>query len=166
MSKDIEQLAAAANIAATMPDLDTLLATLQRHKDKLQLILKMRTEIQRLRKKALPCSGGDEELKIIIEETALEFNVDTAELFSRSKLESVMLPRQVVSWLARNRTELSLAAIGKVMGKDHGTIHHGCRRVSDRMDVDKEFKGKVLRLDAVCKNRIKQIQKEESENSK
>jgi hypothetical protein len=54
-------------------------------------------------------------------------------LMSGNRAQKIARARQVVFYLARLHTKLSLPAIGRNMGgKDHSTVHHGWERVTQR----------------------------------
>ena len=67
------------------------------------------------------------------------FNISPELLFSKRRTENITLPRQVVFYIARE-FNLTLEAIGKEFGKDHGTVLYGCRHIKEKMSVEPEFK--------------------------
>ena len=51
-------------------------------------------------------------------------------------------------YFAKKYSNCSLAVIGQQCGgKDHATVHHACKTVSDRIDTDKQFKGMMNELE-------------------
>ena len=61
------------------------------------------------------------------------------ELTSSSRAASVAWPRQVAIHLARTLTGASLHAIGDAFGgRNHATVLHACKRVSERMNLDQQ----------------------------
>lgn len=84
----------------------------------------------------------------ILKVVADEFGVRISDLTGRRRSEDVVLPRQISMYLAREFTHLSTEAIGKeIGGRDHGTVIYACRVVQNRMDVDKNVKELVHRLE-------------------
>ena len=56
--------------------------------------------------------------------------------------------RQVAMYLARQLTESSLSTIGYAFGgRDHGTVLHACRAMTDRMETDGQVRQTVGYLD-------------------
>ena len=52
-----------------------------------------------------------------------------------------MQPRQIAMSLAKKYTQCSLAVIGKQCGdKDHSTVIHAIKTVSNLLETDKQFK--------------------------
>jgi chromosomal replication initiator protein len=61
------------------------------------------------------------------------------QLTSASRAASVTWPRQVAIHLARSFTGASLHAIGDAFGgRNHATVLHACKRVTERMDLDQQ----------------------------
>jgi chromosomal replication initiator protein len=67
------------------------------------------------------------------------FGLTTAELTSASRVSRLAWPRQVAIHLARDLTDASLPTIGKAFGgRNHATVLHACKRVSERMKNDQQ----------------------------
>ena len=69
------------------------------------------------------------------------------ELVSAGRTARVAWPRQVAIHLARDLTDASLSAIGEAFGgRNHATVLHACKRVSERIRTDPEAAGEVDHL--------------------
>ena len=56
--------------------------------------------------------------------------------------------RQIAMYLSKQYTKSSLAAIGEAIGKrDHATVLHACKIVSDLMETDKRFRTSVQEIE-------------------
>ncbi len=78
---------------------------------------------------------------------AEHFDVRLADMTSKRRPASIAFPRQVAMYLARELTKASLNEIGDAFGgRDHGTVLHACRLVSDRMSVDTSVREAVRHL--------------------
>jgi chromosomal replication initiator protein len=67
------------------------------------------------------------------------FGISVAELTSPSRAARVSWPRQIAMHLARELTRASLPVIGEAFGgRNHATVLHACKRVSDRLTTDPE----------------------------
>ena len=81
---------------------------------------------------------------LIINTVAEDFSVLPEDITSHKRNSEFVIPRQVVMYLCRSLTDVSLVNIGKLLGKkDHTTIMHGCKKVEDDMKVNAELKEKV-----------------------
>lgn len=84
----------------------------------------------------------------IVGRVAAAFGVSEKELLGASRLRSVMRPRQVAMYLARELTGLSLPRLGAAFGRDHTTVLHACRKVADDIAADAALANKVSDLRA------------------
>ncbi|HEV3116521.1 MAG TPA: DnaA/Hda family protein [Gemmataceae bacterium] len=77
------------------------------------------------------------------------FRVAPRELQSRRRSQSVVMPRQVGMYLARQLTGLSLEQIGAYFGgRDHSTVLHACHKVELALGSDARLSGVVRQLQA------------------
>jgi chromosomal replication initiator protein len=76
-------------------------------------------------------------IESIQKKVAEHFDIRLADMTSKRRPENIAFPRQIAMFLARHMTESSFSAIGEAFGgRDHGTVLHACRLVTDRMQVD------------------------------
>ena len=91
-------------------------------------------------------------LKQIIAVTARYFTVTQAALLGPSRRTSLVEARNVAVHLARRLTSLSYADIGRGLGgRDHTTIMHAERRISDRLAHDPAVQQAVDELDRLLR---------------
>jgi chromosomal replication initiator protein len=77
------------------------------------------------------------------------FRVEPKQLQSRQRYATIMLPRQLSMYLARQLTELSLGQIGQYFGgRDHTTVLHACRKVERALTTDALLSGTLRQLEA------------------
>jgi chromosomal replication initiator protein len=77
------------------------------------------------------------------------FRVAPKALQSRRRSPSILWPRQVGMYLARQLTPLSLAQIGAYFGgRDHSTVLHACRKVEAALTDNVRLSGAVRQLHA------------------
>jgi chromosomal replication initiator protein len=78
-----------------------------------------------VKKVALPeAPGGGLTLDSVIETVCVFFGVTPAQLRSRSRKRSVLVPRQLAMYLCRRFTEASLTEIGRALNRDHPSVRH------------------------------------------
>ena len=69
------------------------------------------------------------------------FNLPIEQLSQKTRKHQVVQARQIAMYLSKKYSNASLSSIGKQCGnKDHATVHHACKTVSDRLETDKQFK--------------------------
>jgi chromosomal replication initiator protein len=75
---------------------------------------------------------------------AAHFSLSTAELISPKRKANVVWPRQVAIHFARQLTGAPLEKIGEAFGgRNHNTVLHACRKVSDRLAGDQQLAGEL-----------------------
>jgi chromosomal replication initiator protein len=78
---------------------------------------------------------------------AAAFGITVEQLVSSSRTARVNWPRQLAIQLARDLTSASLPAIGRQFGgRNHATVLHACKRVSDRLTTDQQAVEDLARL--------------------
>lgn len=81
---------------------------------------------------------------LIIEVVAEHFGISPEDIVSKKRTAELVQPRQVVMYLCRQLTEVSLQNIAKSIGKkDHTTVLHGIEKITEKMESDEELKNKV-----------------------
>jgi len=76
----------------------------------------------------------------IIEVVTRHFDVRLADLQSKKRSQSIAEPRQICMYLARNLTKHSLEEIGGHLGgRDHTTVMHACKKISQAKNSDKQM---------------------------
>jgi chromosomal replication initiator protein len=83
-----------------------------------------------------------------IQETVADaFDLTVDQLVSSSRAARINWPRQLAIQLTRDLTGASLPAIGRAFGgRNHATVLHACKRVSDRLTTDQQAVDDLDRL--------------------
>jgi chromosomal replication initiator protein len=76
-----------------------------------------------------------------------QFGISAEELVSAGRTARLAWPRQVAMYLARELTQESLPTIGREFGgRDHTTVLHACKRISERMSENVSSRATVEEL--------------------
>lgn len=88
-----------------------------------------------------------------IQKTVAEYyKIKVSDMHSKKRTRIVARPRQVAMWLAKELTPASLPAIGEAFGgRDHTTVLHACRTISDLRLKDTLINHDLLVLTQVLK---------------
>ena len=87
----------------------------------------------------------------IVRSVTAEFSVRVADLQSKKRTRSIVLPRQICMYLARNFTRLSLEEIGRYFGgRDHSTVIHAEEKIRSELAANRTLMTTVDNL----KNRL------------
>ncbi len=83
------------------------------------------------------------------------YNVRPAEILSKRRMRSIVLPRQVSMYLAREMTPLSYEEIGVHFGgRDHTTVMYAHRLIADRCGREPELSASLDDLASTLRNGI------------
>ena len=78
------------------------------------------------------------------------FNIDMETFNSAKRTRDVAQARQIAMYLAKQHTKAPLTAIGSVIGgRNHATVLHSCKAVSDMMDTDKSYKQQIEQIEKI-----------------
>jgi chromosomal replication initiator protein len=92
-------------------------------------------------------------IDMIIKEVATHFSIKATDMKSAKRVKSIMAPRQIAMYLARKLTSSSLVSIGeKFGGKDHATVIHSIKKIEDEIDVKKELRDIVEKIESKIKS--------------
>ena len=76
------------------------------------------------------------------------FSLPMETLGQSTRKHQVVQARQIAMYFAKKYSKASLTVIGQQCGnKDHATVHHACKTISDRMDTDKQFKSMMAEIE-------------------
>jgi chromosomal replication initiator protein len=80
------------------------------------------------------------------------FKVSTENINANKRDREVVQPRQICMFFAKKYTKLPLAAIGSHCGgRDHATVLHACRTISNLYETDKKMKIYIDEIDKKMK---------------
>lgn len=88
----------------------------------------------------------------ILAATCQRFGVEVAQVKSQSRIQEVVLPRQVAAYILKNLAQLSLNQIGEILGgRDHTTVAHSIKKIEKKQkenlilqDQIKALRGEIL----------------------
>ncbi len=80
------------------------------------------------------------------------FSLSVDAISTKSRKREVVQARQIAMYLSKQLTKSSLANIGNTIGqRDHATVLHACKIVTDLMDCDKNFRLSVKEIEEKLK---------------
>ena len=75
-------------------------------------------------------------------------HVKEKEVLGKGRSMEIALARQVCMFIAKEKTNLSLANIGKQIGnRDHSTVIHAYKNIVQKKDVDVELKQMINNIE-------------------
>jgi chromosomal replication initiator protein len=111
-------------------------------------LFKMAPDMDMVKEVVANIVGIQPELSVISirDFVADQFNVPTTALKSKSRKKNIAFPRQVSMYLARQLTEHALSEIGKAFNRDHSTVVHSIRVITDAITRSGSIRGQVEHL--------------------
>jgi chromosomal replication initiator protein len=107
--------------------------------------------LDRIEPRSRPTAVSLDEVQRVVAEY---FELTAEDLKSPTRTARVAWARQVAMHLARELTRASLPSLGNAFGgRNHATVHHACRKVSDRLRDDPEVSTVVAELRATLTGR-------------
>ena len=72
------------------------------------------------------------------------YDVRAANIVSRKKIASLVVPRQVFMYICREYTDATLESVARLLGrKDHSTVIHGVNKIKNELVTNSELRGNV-----------------------
>jgi len=111
-------------------------------------LLKKAPDIAMAKEVVAEIIGDSQELsaELIRDFIARQFKISIQDMQSRSRKKMITFPRQVSMYLSRKYTEQGLAEIGKAFNRDHSTVLHSVRVISDAIARNGSIRGQVKLL--------------------
>jgi chromosomal replication initiator protein len=80
------------------------------------------------------------------------FSLSVDAISTKSRKREVVQARQIAMYLSKQMTKSSLSSIGLAIGqRDHATVLHACKIVTDLMDIDKNFRSSIREIEEKLK---------------
>lgn len=80
------------------------------------------------------------------------FSLSVDAISTKSRKREVVQARQIAMYLSKQLTKNSLSSIGSAIGqRDHATVLHACKIVTDLMETDKNFRSSVQEIEQKLK---------------
>jgi len=82
--------------------------------------------------------------ELIIDIVAEHYNITVSDLLSKKKSTDYSFPRQVSMYLCRNMTQETSKRVGEALGgRDHSTILHGAKQISNELLTNDNLKNTI-----------------------
>ena len=86
----------------------------------------------------------------IIEVVCEYLNLDFARFNSTERTREIAQARQIAMYLAKQHTKAPLTTIGSAIGgRNHATVLHSCKAVSNLIETDKAFRRQVEEIEKI-----------------
>jgi len=83
----------------------------------------------------------------VVRKVADTFGVAVERMLGRDRSREVALPRQIVMYLLREESNISLPQIGETLGgRDHTTVMYGCDKIGGLLEEDDRLRRQVIEI--------------------
>ncbi|MGQ1946468.1 chromosomal replication initiator protein DnaA [Geofilum sp. OHC36d9] len=81
------------------------------------------------------------------------YGLEPDSLQLKTRKREIVQARQIAMYFSKNLTNSSLSAIGSRIGKkDHATVLHACKTISNLIETDRDFKSQIREIEAQLKS--------------
>jgi chromosomal replication initiator protein len=88
--------------------------------------------------------------KDVIKAVSAFYNIEEEVLYSKTRRQEIVKPRQIAMFLLREEYNHSFPSIGQKMGgRDHTTIIHSCEKIRNEMKNNGELVGQINQIKAL-----------------
>ena len=137
----------AEHVNASIRDLEGIVVSLMAHSTinntdvDINLARRIVGELSNYEKKSISIDD-------IIKTVSSYYGVEVSAINTRSRKREVVLVRQVAMFLAKKYLDMSSAKIGQYIGdRDHATVLHACKAVTNLAETDKQFRNELNEID-------------------
>ncbi len=85
--------------------------------------------------------------EMITQQVAAFYNIDSEQLFTKSRKREVSDARQMVMYLAKRHANMSLTAIGTRLSRDHATVLYACKNIEGRLPLEKKLREDIAKIE-------------------
>ena len=91
-------------------------------------------------------------IELIQEKVCGFYDMDPKLLQAKTRKREIVQARQISMYLSKKYTDYSLSRIGDILGrKDHATVLHACKTISEQLEIDKALRANVLEIEESLK---------------
>lgn len=85
--------------------------------------------------------------EMIAEQVSSFYNIAADDLFTRSRKREINDARQIVMYMTKKHTQLSLSAIGSRLSRNHATVLHAVSTIENRMATEPQLRADIAALE-------------------
>ena len=75
------------------------------------------------------------------------YNVSKEDFYSKKRTREIVQARQVSMYLCKKHTNLSLKSIGEALARDHATVVHAIKTVTNLLEIDKSLRAHIEQIE-------------------
>jgi len=137
----------ARNISTNVRDLEAALLKLSAYANLVGMDITLEVAQQQLKDVFSQTRHGNVTIDHIIRTVSESYKVSANDLKGKKRTRSIVVPRQIAMYIAREITEYSTTELGlEFGGRDHTTVMHSCQKIDEQLKLDPTLDSKIQRL--------------------
>jgi len=137
----------ARNISTNVRDLEAALVKLSAYANLVGLDITLEVAQQQLKDVFSQTRHGNVTIDHIIRTVSEAYKVTANDLKGKKRTRSIVVPRQIAMFIAREITEYSTTELGlEFGGRDHTTVMHSCQKIDEQLKLDPTLDSKIQKL--------------------
>ncbi|HOZ71660.1 MAG TPA: chromosomal replication initiator protein DnaA [Spirochaetales bacterium] len=137
----------ARNISTNVRDLEAALVKLNAYADLVGKEITLEVAQQQLKDVFSQTRHGNVTIDHIIRTVSEAYKVSANDLKGKKRTRSIVVPRQIAMYIAREITEYSTTELGlEFGGRDHTTVMHSCQKIDEQLKLDPMLDAKIQKL--------------------
>lgn len=137
----------ARNISTNVRDLESALDKMKAFAEFLGIGLTPEIAQQQLKDMFSQARHGNVTIDNIIRTVSEAYNVSANDLKGKKRTRSIVVPRQMAMYIAREITEYSTTELGlEFGGRDHTTVMHSCQKIDEQLKLDPTLETRIQKL--------------------
>jgi chromosomal replication initiator protein len=137
----------ARNISTNVRDLEAALLKLSAYADLVGLNITLEVAQQQLKDVFSQTRHGNVTIDHIIRTVSESYKVSANDMKGKKRTRSIVIPRQIAMYIAREITEYSTTELGlEFGGRDHTTVMHSCQKIDEQLKLDPTLDSKIQKL--------------------
>lgn len=85
--------------------------------------------------------------EMIAQEVSAFYDIDSDQLFTKSRKREISDARQMVMYLAKKHAKLPLTTIGARLSRTHATVLHACKSIEGRLPLEAKLQADVTAIE-------------------
>ena len=82
----------------------------------------------------------ENKIDLLFDVTEAVTGINRKNILSKKRHKQYILPRHIVGYMLHKELEITIMESGKLVGRDHSTIHHYVKHYDDNMRFYKEYR--------------------------
>lgn len=137
----------ALNISTNVRDLEAALIKLSAYANLVGMKITLEVAQHQLKDVFSQIKHGNVTIENIIRAVSDAYKISINDIKSKKRTRSIVVPRQIAMFIAREITEYSTTELGlEFGGRDHTTVMHSCQKIDAQLKLDPTLDSKIQRL--------------------